>query len=142
MARKPTGNPNGRPRKAISRDAFQKLCKMQCTEEEIAGFLDCSVDTLQRWVKDTYEGATFAEVYKKYAAGGRASLRRKQYKLAEHNATMAIWLGKQYLGQRDRIDVAADAEQLEKLDAILCGVLTAAKNPPHDTDGGDGGGGV
>ena len=29
------------------------------------------------------------------------SLRRSQFKLAEKNATMAIWLGKQYLGQRN-----------------------------------------
>lgn len=33
------------------------------------------------------------------------SLRRTQFKLAEKNPTMAIWLGKQYLGQRDNIEV-------------------------------------
>ena len=36
---------------------------------------------------------------------GRASIRRAQFKLLnDGNATMAIWLGKQYLGQRDRVD--------------------------------------
>lgn len=129
MERK-TKNKSGRPRKKITRDAFQKLCKLQCTEEEIAGFLDCSVDTLQRWVKENYDGETFAVVYKKYAAGGRASLRRRQWALAEHNATMAIWLGKQHLGQRETINVAADAEQLDKLDAILQGVKAAAGAKP------------
>jgi hypothetical protein len=29
------------------------------------------------------------------------SLRRYQFDLAENNATMAIWLGKQWLGQKD-----------------------------------------
>lgn len=29
------------------------------------------------------------------------SLRRSQFRIAETNATMAIWLGKQYLGQKD-----------------------------------------
>ena len=142
MARKATGNPNGRPRKKITRDAFQKLCKLQCTAEEIAGFLDCSVDTLERWVKEEYDGETFAVVYKKYAAGGRASLRRRQWALAEHNATMAIWLGKQHLGQRETINVAADAEQLDKLDAILQGVKAAAgaNLSPEISDEGDGGG--
>ena len=77
MERK-TKNKGGRPRKKITRDAFQKLCKLQCTAEEIAGLLDCSVDTLGRWVKKNYDGETFAVVYKKYAAGGRASLRRRQ----------------------------------------------------------------
>lgn len=129
MERK-TKNKSGRPRKKITQDAFQKLCKLQCTEEEIAGFLDCSVDTLQRWVKENYDGETFAVVYKKYAAGGRVSLRRRQWALAEHNATMAIWLGKQHLGQRETINVAADAEQLDKLDAILQGVKAAAGSKP------------
>lgn len=32
---------------------------------------------------------------------GKASLRRTQFKLAETNVAMAIWLGKQLLGQRD-----------------------------------------
>jgi len=34
---------------------------------------------------------------------GRMSIRRQQFKLlADGNVTMAIWLGKQYLGQRDQ----------------------------------------
>jgi hypothetical protein len=33
------------------------------------------------------------------------SLRRWQMKMAQTNATMAIWLGKQYLGQSDRQEV-------------------------------------
>ena len=36
------------------------------------------------------------------------SLRRTQFKLAEKNPTMAIFLGKQYLGQRDNIEVKAE----------------------------------
>ena len=55
---------------------------------------------LKRWCKRTYE-LTFAEAYKKYSAKGKVSLRRAQFKLAEKNASMAIFLGKQYLGQRD-----------------------------------------
>lgn len=35
---------------------------------------------------------------------GLASLRRQQFKMAETNATMQIWLGKQYLEQRDKLD--------------------------------------
>jgi hypothetical protein len=35
---------------------------------------------------------------------GKARLRRTQFKLAETNVAMAIWLGKQLLGQRDRIE--------------------------------------
>ena len=37
------------------------------------------------------------------------SLRRSQFRLAENNATMAIWLGKQYLGQKDVADIDLNA---------------------------------
>jgi len=35
---------------------------------------------------------------------GRISLRRSQMKLAERNPTMAIWLGKQWLDQKDKLE--------------------------------------
>lgn len=36
---------------------------------------------------------------------GLASLRRRQFKMAETNPSMAIWLGKQYLGQHDKSEL-------------------------------------
>nr|UWD62952.1 MAG: hypothetical protein [Bacteriophage sp.] len=44
---------------------------------------------------------TFADTYKSKSQVGKSSLRRAQWKLAEKNASMAIWLGKQYLDQSD-----------------------------------------
>lgn len=118
MPRKPTGRPNGRPKKEIDVDTFEKLCGMQCTLEEIAGILKCSSDTVERWCK-TYYGESFAETYKKQSATGKASLRRTQFKLAEKSAAMAIWLGKQYLGQRDR-DVA---DAMDRSNGVLESLL-------------------
>lgn len=89
-----------RPRKEIDRDGFEKLCGFMCTEEEIASFFDVSADTLQRWCKRTY-GEGFAEVYKNKTADAKCTLRRYQMQLAERNPTMAIFLGKQWLGQKD-----------------------------------------
>ena len=43
----------------------------------------------------------FNEAFAMYSAPGKVSLRRFQYELARSNATMAIWLGKQWLGQKD-----------------------------------------
>ena len=90
-----------RPRKEIDQKIFENLCGLQCTEEEIASAFDCSVDTVGRWCRRTYK-ESFADVFKKKSAGGKISLRRAQFRLAETNATMAIFLGKQYLGQRDQ----------------------------------------
>lgn len=94
----------GRPRIEIDENAFKKLCGLQCTLEEIAGFFDCSADTIERWCKRTFN-TTFAETFKNHSATGLISLRRNQFKLAEKSAAMAIWLGKQYLNQTERQDI-------------------------------------
>lgn len=117
MARKPTGNPNGRPLIVIDKGQFESLCNMQCTLDEIAGFFHCSIDTIQNWCKRTYDGETFANTYKKYSQNGKISLRRYQFKLAEKNASMAIWLGKQYLGQKDICEVD-ESEKKERINVL------------------------
>lgn len=101
MARKPTGNPNGRPPAQIDQRQFEALCAIQCTEEEICSVIGVDEATLIKWCKATY-GETFSKVYKIKKLGGKASLRRMQWKLAEKSAPVAIWLGKQYLGQYEK----------------------------------------
>ena len=94
----------GRPRVEIDKTEFEKLCGLHCTKEEIAGFFDCSEDTIDRWCKRTY-GESFAVVFRQKRSSGRISLRRTQYAMAKTNPTMAIWLGKQWLGQTDKQEV-------------------------------------
>lgn len=103
MARKPTGKPTGRPKKEIDKNQFENLCALHCTKEEIADFFFCDADTLNAWCNRTY-GDNFSAVYKKHCSRGNISLRRSQMEIAKHNATMAIFLGKQYLGQKDDVD--------------------------------------
>lgn len=90
----------GRPRIQIDKNQFEKLCGLQCTEVEIAAFFNCSIDAIQDFCKREY-GTTFADTLNKYGSVGKISLRRSQFKLAERSATMAIFLGKQYLDQKD-----------------------------------------
>jgi precorrin-4 methylase len=47
-------------------------------------------------------GKSFTEYFELKRKSGRASLRRKQWQMADNNPTMAIWLGKQYLNQTDK----------------------------------------
>jgi len=89
-----------RPRVEINWVDFDKLCALQCTQVEIAEWFDCSIDTIARAVKREHKEG-FAEYYKKKSSKGKISLRRYQWEMAKKNTTMAIWLGKQYLGQRD-----------------------------------------
>ena len=89
-----------RPRVKINWEEFDKLCAIHCTLIEIADWFDCSEDIIQRAVKRKHE-VGFAVYYKKKSSRGKISLRRTQFKLAEKNVSMSIWLGKQYLGQSD-----------------------------------------
>lgn len=89
-----------RSKKEIDIEQFENLCAIQCTKEEIALWFDCSEDTIERWCKKTYK-ENFAVVFGKKRGKGKISLRRSQFELAKKNPTMAIWLGKQWLGQRD-----------------------------------------
>lgn len=93
-------NKGGRPKKEIDKKMFENMCAIQCTKEEICGVLGIDEKTLTRWCKETYNEG-FSDVQKRKAQPGKMSLRRIQFKLAEKNATMAIWLGKQYLNQRE-----------------------------------------
>lgn len=87
-------NKGGRPKKVIDYKMTEELASIMCTQEEIASIMDCSVRTLQR-------DAEFCRVYKKGLDKGKMSLRRKQFAMADKNPAMAIWLGKQMLGQTD-----------------------------------------
>lgn len=97
----------GRPPIQIDKEQFEKLCILHCTRDDIAGFFDCSADTIERWCGKTYKdedgkAMTFAAVFKMKSAKGKVSLRRIQWAHAEKNPAMAIFLGKQYLGQTDQ----------------------------------------
>lgn len=98
-----------RPQIEISKTEFEKLCSLQCTLVEIADYFDCSEDTIERWCKRVYE-KNFAEVFRLKRSKGKISLRRAQFRMAEKNPTMAIWLGKQYLDQKDQHDVQVTSD--------------------------------
>ena len=104
MTVKKTKKKMGRPKVKIDWEEFKKLCHIQCTLSEIADWFECSESTIVRKCKQE-QGCTFEGWYKKNSAKGRISLRRSQFKLSqEGNPTMNIWLGKQYLGQRDKTE--------------------------------------
>lgn len=81
----------------------RRLCQLNCTDAEIGAFFGVCQKTVQRRKKEDPE---FAEMIEQGRNFGKISLRRKQIEVAEEgNATMLVWLGKQYLGQKDKQDV-------------------------------------
>lgn len=122
----------GRPPIQIDQKQFENLCGLQCTKEEVADFFDCSEDTIDRWCLRTY-GETFAVVFRKKRGNGKISLRRKQWKLADKSAAMAIFLGKNYLGQTDNV-IIENPGQVSAIEQIAKMVLGSSD---EDADSGE-----
>ena len=108
--------PRGRPKIQLDYELIEKLAGIMCTQEEIAHFCNCSVDTLLR-------DPNFATIYKRGKETGKMSLRRMQWKHAEKSFQMAIFLGKQYLGQKDIVE-----EQHSMNNGVLNDLIGALNN--------------
>lgn len=119
MEETPKKNKGGRPKIVIDYAIVEKFASMQCTYKEIACFFECSEDRLKK-------DEEFIHHYKKAFESGKMSLRRIQWKLAERNTAMAIWLGKQYLGQRDIIE--NQITELTKVEELLSKINKEAKD--------------
>lgn len=103
-----------RPRIDIDKKQFESLCGIQCTKDEIASFFNCSADTIERWCKREYK-CSFAVIFAQKRGLGKISLRRSQFRMAETNVSMAIWLGKQYLGQAEQQQVTLSVNDDESI---------------------------
>ena len=127
MASKNTGKPSGRPPKEFDQKIFEGLCSVWCTVEELENILQARRETISDWCLRTY-GEPFSTVYNRFADGGKASLRRNQLQLSKKNAAMAIWLGKQKLGQRDI------PQEIEKFNGKLALFLEKLRNIETEED--------
>lgn len=85
----------GANKKVIPPEEVEKLAALHATTEEMAAYFGVHPNTLS---------ANFGDIITKARANTKVSLRREQIKVALNgNVTMLIWLGKQYLGQADKI---------------------------------------
>src|ERR1035437_1939723 len=80
-----------RPKAKIDMVELEKLCGMQCTDEEIAAWFGVCTRTIERLRKT----AKFREVMDQSRAKGRVSVRRSLFKMAAGgNIAAAIFLAK------------------------------------------------
>ncbi len=103
----------GRPLKEYDAKTFADLIGIGCGMDEVCWFFrdetgkPANIDTISRWCKRTF-GKTFQEYRRENGAMMlKIQLRQNQLNLSKHSAAMAIFLGKQYLGQSD--DPSSDA---------------------------------
>ena len=82
-----------------------------CEGTEVAARLGIDNETLYKRVKKEFK-MDFSEYLRIKKADGNSILKERQYALANANdRTMLIWLGKQRLNQREKIDHGIDAKK-------------------------------
>ena len=93
-------------RKNIDLDHVRDLASIGCTYSEMAMVLGCSEVWIQ---KQKLENPAFTLAIEQGEGEIKKSLRRAQLDEAINgrNASLLIWLGKQYLGQTDKQDITS-----------------------------------
>ena len=135
------GEGGGPKPKVITADQVRALSAMQCTQEEIA-----SVFGLQRrhFIQRMENEPELREAWETGQGQGRMSIRRMQFDLLKGgNVTMAIWLGKQYLGQTDRLSHGGipgqpiEVKSESAREALISRIVSLRERPVSEgTDGG------
>ena len=126
----------GRPLANIDQMQFENLCKLQCTEKEICSWFNITDKTLTAWCKRTYK-KSFSEIFHEKREAGKISLRRAQWQMAQTNPTMAIFLGKQYLNQKDVKDISVTKstdETVKEMEAYFDAKARDFRPPMEQTD--------
>ena len=120
----------GRPLKEIDGDEVFKLAKLGCTQEEIGEFFGCARSVISQ---------RFRQEFDLGSAASKTSIRRWQMKRAHAGSdSMLIHLGKNMLGQTEKVDVNA-------LGGLRISVVYEDDNtqvdppPPRPAEGDEGG---
>lgn len=122
----------GRPRTKFDLEVVEQLASCMATQDDIAYATGCSTRSVIR----AYQSSpAFREAVDRGWSKARMSLRQKQLEVAlAGNATMLIWLGKQYLSQKDKQEIENKGEisisiqrAMEELRSIPKGQLLAAQ---------------
>lgn len=92
---------------SLDPDQIKRMAQCGSTVEEIAYVHGCSTKTIQR---------RYMEAYHAGLADLKIAIRKKQIEVAlsgdKGSATMLIWLGKQLLGQSDKVETRDTTEKI------------------------------
>lgn len=101
--------PKGRPKIELDVKQAAIFGYFRATYETMAEYLGCHVDTIRAAMQN--EDSEFSKAYKKNFSGMKMKLSEAQIKAAlDGNSTLLIWLGKQYLGQKDNIELSRESD--------------------------------
>jgi hypothetical protein len=118
-------NKAGRPRRPFDWNLVDSLCILQASIDYIAERIlisegkpvnaksvDTATKLIQRRIKEKW-GMNFVLYTEKKLEGRKIQLRQTQWELAikKQNPTMAIWMGKNYLNQSDKVEQKSEVKQ-------------------------------
>jgi len=92
---------------------IEDLASYMCTKEEVANIIGCHKTTL-------YRNEKALEAYEKGVNVAKRNIRKTQFDIATklNSSIIAMWLGKVYLGQTDKIQSTDDNVPLPIYDII------------------------
>ena len=94
----------GRPKIEFNMKQVKLLGQFRATYDTMAEWFECSEQTIRRNMQD--KESEFCKVYKKALANTKMKLSEAQIKYALNgNSALLIWLGKQWLGQKEPKDM-------------------------------------
>jgi len=100
----PTSPKMGRPKIEINEKLFDQLIQLPLIKADFAHAFNCSEDTLENYVKARFE-CTFSALQAQKRQILKRNLFAKQLEIAlKGNVAMLIFLGKNYLGQSDKLE--------------------------------------
>jgi len=105
-------------RAEIDLGELEKLAALHPTDNELACWFGVSTKTIERRKSEP----DFATALERGLAKGKLNLRRIQLKMAETNAAMAIFLGKNMLGQADQV--------MHSMDVLVSVMIPSALEEP------------
>ena len=105
-----------RPKADIDWHKVDKYLQAHCDGVGIAGLLGIDPETLYRACQRDHK-IGFSEYSAQKKSEGKELLKAKQFETAmSGNVSMQIWLGKQYLGQRDKTETDHNIKNVEAID--------------------------
>lgn len=109
---------------------IEELANIQCTQAEAAAVLRVSNATFSNFLNKYPEAK---EAWVNGRQRGKTDLRRLQYKQSQKSVPMSIHLGKQYLGQSEKLDSTNTLEAGDSLTSLL-GALSINVVPTSEDD--------
>ena len=127
----------GRSKADIDWNKVDKYLQAQCDGVGIALLLGIHPNTLYRRCEEKYK-MSFSEYSAQKKTEGKELLRARQFKTAmDGDRTMQIWLGKQYLNQTDRRNIAItdDMDKTREREIFLSKMRRVSENQDEQPDG-------